>query len=55
MILTDYLLSTPGIQWEIARQLGVNHATIRLPETEDFDFTDPSHVETVVGLQRKDI
>ena len=28
MILTDYLLSTPDIQWETARQLGVSHATL---------------------------
>lgn len=53
MILTDYLLSTPGIQWEIARQLGVNHATIRLPETEDFDFTDPAHWQTVYDRFRQ--
>ena len=33
MILTDYLLSTPDIQWEMARQVGVSHATVRLPET----------------------
>ena len=47
MILTDYLLSTPDIQWETARQLGVSHATVRLPETEDFDYTSPVHWRTV--------
>ena len=47
MILTDYLLSTPDIQWEMARQVGVSHATVRLPETEDFDFTSRAHWQTV--------
>ena len=47
MILTDYLLSTPDIQWEMARQVGVSHATVRLPETEDFDFTSRTHWQTV--------
>jgi len=47
MLLTDYLKSTPDITWDYAKQCGVNHATIRLPETKDFDITDLSHWKTV--------
>lgn len=47
MILSDYFLSTPDLQWQIARQLGVSHAVVRLPETADFDMTDPVHIRTV--------
>lgn len=47
MILSDYFLSQPSLQWQIARQLGVNHAVVRLPETPDFDMTDPAHIKAV--------
>ncbi len=47
MILTDYLLSEPNITWDYAKQLGVSHGVIRLPETEDFDVTSLSHWKTV--------
>lgn len=47
MILTDYFRSTPDLCWELARQCGVEHGVIRLPETEDFDITEFSHWETV--------
>ena len=40
MILTDYFLSKPDRQWLLAKQLGVNHATVRLPEDPSFDLTD---------------
>lgn len=40
MILTDYLRSTPDLTWQYARQCGVSHATIRLPEDSSFDITD---------------
>lgn len=40
MIPADYLLSTPDIQWETVRQVGVSHAAVRLPETEAFDIFD---------------
>ena len=43
MILADYLLSQPGLTWEYAKQCGVNHGVIRLPETADFDLTKESH------------
>lgn len=47
MILTDYFRSTPDLTWEIGRQCGIRHGTIRLPETPDFDLTDKSHWMTV--------
>ena len=47
MILADYFRSTPDLCWELARQCGVEHGVIRLPETEDFDITDISHWRTV--------
>jgi len=47
MLLTDYFLSEKNIQWDYAKQCGVEHAVVRLPETADFDLTDPSHWRTV--------
>ena len=47
MILTDYFKSQYDLTWDYARQCGVNHGVIRLPETDDFDVTDLSHWETV--------
>ena len=47
MILADYFLSQPDLQWELARQVGVNHAVVRLPEVDDFDMTDPAHIREV--------
>lgn len=47
MILTDFLLSEKSIQWDMAKQCGVNHAVIRLPESSDFDITDRSHWEQI--------
>lgn len=47
MILTDYLLSVPNISWKYAKQVGVNHGVIRLPEDADFDITDFKHWQTV--------
>ena len=43
MLLTDYFLSDINIQWDYAKQCGVNHAVVRLPETSDFDLTDAAH------------
>ena len=40
MLLTDYLKSEHDITWDFAKQCGVNHGVIRLPETTDFDITD---------------
>ncbi len=47
MIITDYLLSKRDISWDFAKQCGVEHATLRLPEDEAFDVTELSHWETV--------
>lgn len=47
MILSDYFLSTPSVQWQLAKQLGVNHAVVRLPEDPAFDITCREHIRTV--------
>ena len=47
MILTDYLKSTPDLTWQYAKQCGIRHATIRLPEDSSFDITDRSCWERV--------
>lgn len=47
MILTDYLRSNYDLCWDIAKECGVNHGVIRLPETDDFDLTNESHWQTV--------
>ena len=47
MLLTDYFRSNRDITWDFAKQCGVNHGVIRLPETADFDICDYSHWETV--------
>jgi mannonate dehydratase len=47
MILTDYFRSPRDITWDFAKQCGVDHGVIRLPETDDFDVTDPSQWQSV--------
>ena len=47
MILTDYLRSDKDITWDYAKQCGVTHGVIRLPENKEFDLTDKTHWETV--------
>ena len=47
MILTDYFRSAKDITWDYAKQCGVNHGVIRLPETETFDLTNVSHWQDV--------
>ena len=47
MILTDYFKSERDITWDYAKQCGVEHAVIRLPETSAFDITDFSHWKDV--------
>lgn len=47
MILADYFLSTPSLQWQLGKQLGVNHAVVRLPEDPDFDIANPGHIKAV--------
>ena len=47
MIITDYFRSQPDATWDIARQCGVRHGVIRLPEDKAFDLTDASHWNAV--------
>ncbi len=47
MILTDYFRSEPDRTWDFARQCGVDHGVIRLPEEKDFDLTDRKHWQIV--------
>lgn len=47
MILTDYFFSTPSLQWRQARQVGVCHGAVRLPDDREFDMTDPAHIRQV--------
>lgn len=45
MILADIFRPVPDLQWELASQLGVTGAVIRLPETDDFDYTNPEQMK----------
>ncbi len=47
MILTDYFKSNHDMTWDYAKQCGVEHGVIRLPEDAEFDITDFSHWEKV--------
>ena len=47
MVLTDYFYSTPSMNWKMARQCGIEHGVIRLPETEEFDLDDFAHWKQV--------
>ncbi|MBQ8357028.1 MAG: mannonate dehydratase [Clostridia bacterium] len=47
MILTDYFRSERDLTWDFAKQCGVRHGVIRLPEDEAFDVCDLSHWEAV--------
>ena len=47
MILTDYFRSTPDATWDFAKQSGVRHGVIRLPEDGAFDYLDASHWQTL--------
>lgn len=47
MILTDYFRSKKDITWDYAKQCGVEHGVIRLPEDPGFDICDFSHWESV--------
>ena len=49
MILTDFLESTPDLQWRYAKQAGVNHGVIRLPESPEFDLADCGAWRTLCG------
>lgn len=48
MLLTDYFRSEKNITWDYAKQCGVDHGVIRLPEDEAFDLTDRSCWNTVI-------
>lgn len=52
MLLTDYLRCDKDGTWDVARQCGVRHAVIRLPEDGKFDYADPAHWETVCKKYR---
>ena len=43
MLLADYLRKDADLTWEYAKQCGVKHAVIRLPDDEGFDVTDKGH------------
>lgn len=47
MLLTDYFRSERDATWDFARQSGVRHGVIRLPEEEAFDLTDLTHWQQV--------
>lgn len=47
MILADYFRSQRDTTWDIAKQCGVSHGVIRLPEEKGFDLTDASHWQAV--------
>lgn len=47
MILTDYFKSKHDLTWDYAKQCGVEHGVIRLPEDNNFDITDFSHWKDV--------
>lgn len=47
MILADHFKSERDLTWDYAKQCGVEHGVIKLPETDDFDATDSSHWQAV--------
>lgn len=47
MILTDYFRVPKDCTWDIARQCGVRHGVVRLPEENGFDVTKSEHWEQV--------
>lgn len=47
MLLTDYFRYPKDSTWDIARQCGVGHGVIRLPEDVAFDVTNASHWKKV--------
>lgn len=47
MILADYFKSERDATWDIARQCGVSHGVIRLPEDGAFDLTCAAHWQAV--------
>ncbi|WP_318708231.1 mannonate dehydratase [Candidatus Acetatifactor stercoripullorum] len=47
MILTDYLKSEQDITWAFAKQCGIKHGVIRLPEEKEFDVCSRSHWQAI--------
>ena len=47
MLLSDYFYTDTTLQWKLAKQLGVNHGVIRLPENPEFDITNRAHMKEV--------
>ena len=47
MLLTDYFRSSHDLTWDYAKQCGVNHGVIRMPEDVDFDIIDKNHWKQV--------
>ncbi len=47
MLLTDYFKSEHDAAWDIARQCGVRHGVIRLPEDGRFEYGELSHWKSV--------
>ena len=47
MLLTDYFRYPKDSTWDIARQCGVEHGVIRLPEDGAFELTNASHWQKV--------
>ena len=47
MLLTDYFRSEKDVTWDYARQCGVEHGVIRLPEDGLFDLTNKTHWQSV--------
>ena len=45
MILTDYFRSEHDITWDFAKQCGVNHGVIRLPEDKKFDILSHPNIK----------
>ena len=47
MILTDIFDSKHDLSWDYAKQCGVNHGVIKLPEDGKFDLTNPAHWDSL--------
>ena len=47
MILADYFYPEPSLGWDMAKQCGVEHGVIRLPETADFEVANAAHWQQV--------
>ncbi len=47
MVLTDYFRWPRDSAWDVARQCGVEYATVRAPDSPEFDPADPAHWQQV--------